>query len=121
MQKTHTISTEPDVTSSRRTDRAADLQDWNRDASRTIAAREGLTLTEDHWAVIDFLRAYYLEQGTPPSARDVADALNEKFAAHGGRQFLYRLFPAGPVTQGSRIAMVTVPPYSEDDSFGTAF
>jgi sulfur relay (sulfurtransferase) DsrC/TusE family protein len=32
------------------------------------------------------------------------NALNEQFSALGGSEYLYRLFPGGPVSQGNRIA-----------------
>lgn len=115
------IPTEPDVASPRRSDRETELRDWCRADSEGIARRENLSLTADHWAVIEFLRAFYLEHGKPDSARKIADALNDEFADRGGSRFLYRLFPEGPVSQGSRIAMLPLPAYSEDSSFGTAF
>jgi len=121
MQDKHVAPTEPDVASPRRPDRQQDIREWNRDVGIALAHMEGLTLTEDHWKVIEFLRSYYVEHGKPDSARVVADALSARFADDGGRSFLYRLFPEGPVAQGSRIAAVPVPAYSEDNSFGTAF
>ncbi len=121
MQDKQVISTEPDIASPRRSDRQEDISEWNREAGGTLAVAEGLKLTDDHWEVIDFLRAYYLEKGKPANARVVADALSTHFADRGGRGFLYRLFPDGPVTQGSRIAAIPIPAYSEDISFGTAF
>lgn len=122
MQNTqNVISTEPDVASPRRSDRERELSDWRRADSEAVAGREGLVLTEDHWAVIEFLRDFYLEHGKPDSARKISDALNDRFAERGGSQYLYRLFPEGPVSQGSRIALLPLPAYSEDNSFGTAF
>ncbi len=121
MHDEQVISTEPDIASPRRSDRQRDISDWSHDVSCTLAVAEGLKLTDDHWQVIDFLRAYYLENGKPANARVIADALSTRFADRGGRSFLYRLFPAGPVTQGSRIAVIPIPAYSEDISFGTAF
>lgn len=115
------ISTEPDVASPRRSDREKELGEWRRADSEAVAQREGLTLTEEHWTVLEFLRNFYLEHGKPDSARKISDALNERFSSHGGGQYLYRLFPEGPVSQGSRIALLPLPAYSEDKSFGTAF
>jgi hypothetical protein len=57
----------------------------------------------------------------PANAYVVADALCTHFANRGGRDCLYCLFPDGPVTQGSRIAAIPVPAYSEDILFGTEF
>ena len=35
--------------------------DWDKDVAQAIASAEGLTLTQDHWDVIDYLREAYLE------------------------------------------------------------
>ncbi len=121
MEDEQIISTEPDIASSRRSDREQDISAWSREQGSKLATKDGIKLTDDHWEVIEFLRAYYLDNGKPDNARVIADALNTLFASRGGSGFLYRLFPDGPVTQGSRIAAIPMPAYSEDDSFGTAF
>lgn len=121
MQDEQVIPTEPDIASPRRQDRQQDISEWSREVGSTLGVAEGLKLTDDHWEVIEFLRAYYLENGKPANARVIADALSTRFADRGGRGFLYRLFPDGPVTQGSRIAAIPIPAYSEDISFGTVF
>lgn len=67
------------------------------------------------------LRQRYLERGQAESAREVAEELREVFEKQGGERYLRKLFPEGPVTQGSRIAGLEPPPYNQDESFGTAF
>ena len=121
MTKNKVIDHDPDTSSSRREDRKIDLQGWSRDDGVKLAAKEGLELTEAHWHVIDFLRNRYLEQGDPESAREVAEDLEAAFEEQGGDRYLRRLFPGGPVSQGSRIAGLTVPAYSTDTSFGTSY
>ena len=56
-------------------------QDWNRDKSADLAQNEGISLNDEHWAVIVYLRNYYLEHGLPRFARTTARALNQQFAA----------------------------------------
>jgi tRNA 2-thiouridine synthesizing protein E len=46
--------------------------------------------------------------------------LDSEFADRGGRKYLRQLFPEGPVAQGMRIAGLSVPPYTEDEGFGTS-
>ena len=102
-----------------RLDRRAELQEWDRDKAVQTADRDGLTLTEDHWHVITFLRRYYLDHGLPASSHVLSRTLDSVFADEGGKQYLHRLFPDGPVAQGARIAGLPVPFNAEDESFGS--
>jgi tRNA 2-thiouridine synthesizing protein E len=121
MNKHVVVDHDPDTSSPRREDRQVEIQNWDRERALALAQDEGLTLTDAHWDVINFLRARYLEQGDPESAREVAEDLRETFEGRGGEKQLRRLFPGGPVTQGSRIAGLPVPAYSVDPSFGTTY
>jgi tRNA 2-thiouridine synthesizing protein E len=96
-------------------------QNWVRSQSLALAESEGIHLTDEHWAVIVFLRNYYLKHGLPITARTTARALNKNFSAQGGNPYLHRLFDGGPVTQGSRIANLRTPAYATDPSFGTSY
>jgi TusE/DsrC/DsvC family sulfur relay protein len=108
----------PDTPSPRRGDRERDLQDWSEEQGRRQAEQEGIALTEAHWDVVRCLRKYYLEHDPPESGREISDMLDNTFAAQGGRKYLRRLFPDGPVAQGLRIAGLPVPAYTEDEGFG---
>jgi len=103
--------------------RLAELNDqsWTRDKSAELAKNEGISLNDEHWAVIVYLRNYYLEHGLPRFARTTARALNQQFAAQGGNKYLYGLFTGGPVTQGSRLANLRLPANATDISFGTSY
>jgi tRNA 2-thiouridine synthesizing protein E len=96
-------------------------QNWNRNKSEQLAMHEGISLTDQHWHVIDYLRKSYLEHGLPRFARTTARALNRQFAAQGGNKYLYSLFSGGPVTQGSRLANLRAPAGATDISFGTCY
>lgn len=109
-----------DITSQKRAQRELELKKWSEQLARDIASEEGVELTPDHFQVIHILRDYYLQHGQVENGRELGDMLNEKFADRGGRKFLHRLFPQGPVTQGMQLAGLSVPAYSEDDSFGTS-
>lgn len=94
---------------------------WTRAKSQTLAKLEGIELNDEHWAVVVFLRQYYLHHGLPMTARTTAQALKSHFATKGGNGYLHRLFTNGPVTQGSRLANLRAPAYSTDPSFGTSY
>jgi tRNA 2-thiouridine synthesizing protein E len=96
------------------------LPPWSMDEAEQRAAAIGIDMTEDHWEVVLLLRDYYCDQGSEADARQMLDALAREFAGDGGRRHLYRLFPGGPVTQGSQIAGIPLPANTMDRSFGTA-
>ncbi|UCH53503.1 MAG: TusE/DsrC/DsvC family sulfur relay protein [Pseudomonadota bacterium] len=114
---------ETETTGREQSERHAELaeQQWNRNKSLALAQEEGIELSDGHWAVVTFLRGYYLEHGLPIAARTTAKALNHHFAVQGGNRYLHQLFPGGPVTQGSRFANVRTPAYAIDPSFGTSY
>ena len=96
-------------------------QNWNRVKSQELATSEGLTLNDGHWAVINFLRDNYMEQGVPRYARSLARDLNKHFSNQGGNKYLRNLFAGGPVTQGCRLANLRTPANATDISFGTSY
>jgi TusE/DsrC/DsvC family sulfur relay protein len=110
----------PDTSSPIRSDREIELQNWNKEKARKIATQEGIELTDAHWAVIYCLRDYYLENGLAQSGRELGDMLDREFSELGGRRYLHRLFPHGPVAQGMRIAGLPLPAYTIDVGFGSA-
>ena len=104
-------------------DRRSELvkQNWNRDKSQELAASEDLTLNDEHWAVINYLRNNYMEQGVPRYARSLARDLEKEFSKQGGNKYLRNLFPGGAVTQGCRLANLRTPANATDISFGTSY
>jgi TusE/DsrC/DsvC family sulfur relay protein len=80
----------------------------------------GLVLTDKHWEVINFLRVLYQNVGAKmPPVHELSQTLEERFSEEGGRRYLFKLFPDGPLTQGSLIAGVPVPDDANDSSFGS--
>lgn len=95
-----------------------DLPPWSEDLARELARREGIELTPEHWEVVCILRDYYGECGERADARAALRELESHFGGSDARRRLFRLFPGGPVRQGSHIA--GLPPFSHvcDPSFG---
>jgi tRNA 2-thiouridine synthesizing protein E len=96
-------------------------QRWNRGKSLALAEGEGFDLTDEHWAVIVFMRRHYLEHGLSINARTTARALGRQFSAQGGSKYLHRIFGDGPVTQVSRLANLPTPACAVDPSFGSSY
>jgi tRNA 2-thiouridine synthesizing protein E len=95
------------------------LEHWSPLFAKRQAEAEGIFLSDEHWAIINYLRERYRGHGDARSAREILRELEEKFSDGHGRGILYELFPGGPVSQASRIAGLPLPPYSSDPSFGS--
>lgn len=79
------------------------------DVPPVIAANEKITLTDDHWTVINWLRERYKEDGATPNFRNMVSMLDEEYPGNDWKKKLYELFPNQPARQGCRIAGLTKP------------
>lgn len=120
MQEARDVSVDTDIDSQQRTRRQRVLDMWSEDIGRALAANEDLKLDDAHLAVIYSLRDHFLEHGFAEAGRVLGDMLDARFEDAGGRKYLRRLFPNGPVAQGMRIAGLPVPNLTEDKGQGTA-
>ncbi|MGO9444470.1 MAG: TusE/DsrC/DsvC family sulfur relay protein [Thiobacillaceae bacterium] len=97
-----------------------ELPHWSPEIVQDLALKNGLgELSAMQWRVIHSLRTAYQKDGNAKSAYHALRALAKAFATEGGGRYLYRLFPLGPVTQGSRLAGLPKPSYSSDPSCGS--
>lgn len=89
-----------------------DFRAWDEEVAIALAAREGIGLTEAHWEIIRFMRAYYLRVQHLPNMRmfvkAVANALGEE---KGNSRYLHRLFPKGPLKYACKLAGLPKPPH----------
>jgi TusE/DsrC/DsvC family sulfur relay protein len=82
-----------------------DPANWNEHVAEALARQERIVLSEEHWAVIRFMREYYEQHQIAPDARHVMKHLAEyKGAGKAGRNDLFVLFPYGYVKQACKIA-----------------
>lgn len=77
--------------------------DWSEPLARLLAAEEAITLNDDHWDVIRFMRAFYDEHQVAADARFVIKHLAERMG-NDARKRLFMLFPYGYVKQACKIA-----------------
>ncbi|MDO9468798.1 MAG: TusE/DsrC/DsvC family sulfur relay protein [Thiobacillus sp.] len=97
-----------------------ELDDWSHEIARDLARAEGIKLNKDHLRVLDWLRDYVIDQGgSREDARHILLALEARFTADGGGQWLYTLFPGGPVRVGMKLAGLPEAPHDADPSFGS--
>ena len=83
---------------------------WSESLANYIAQEESLSLTEEHWQVIHFVREFYLQYNTSPAIRALVKALEKKYGKEKiSSRYLYRLFPNGPAKQATKIAGLPKP------------
>lgn len=82
-----------------------DTREWSEEVAKVIAECEGVPLTDEHWDVIRTAREYYDEYGIVAEQRVFMKLMKEKYGAErSSQQYLYSLFPHGPLKQGNKIA-----------------
>lgn len=79
-----------------------DPADWSEAIAQTLAEAEGISLTEDHWRAIHFMRRWLEEHQVAPDVRHVIKHLKETTGADRNR--IFELFPYGYVQQACKIA-----------------
>lgn len=86
------------------------VDDWQPELASVIAAQENITLSDDHWEVVNFVRNFYLQYKTSPAIRALIKALKTEFPEEkANSRYLYRLFPKGPAKQATKIAGLPKP------------
>ena len=77
---------------------------WNEDIARKLAEDDSTgELNEKHWAVINYIRAYYKETEMAPMVRKVCQNSGLRLKE------LYELFPLGPAKGACKIAGLPKP------------
>ncbi|WP_455813294.1 sulfurtransferase TusE [Pseudomonas graminis] len=83
---------------------------WSEGLALLLAAEEGIELSDAHWEVVHFVRAFYLEFNTSPAVRMLVKAMAQKYGEEkGNSRYLFRLFPKGPAKQATKIAGLPKP------------
>ena len=81
-----------------------DPDQWTDAMAPELARAEGIDeLTDQHWQVIHFMRAEYLEKGTGPTVRVLGKTSGVSVKE------LYQLFPKGPAKVAAKIAGIPKP------------
>lgn len=83
-----------------------DAWSWSSEIATEIAFEDKLELTDKHWEIIEFLRAFYKEHEiSPPSNRLFVKAVKEAMGEEKGNSiYLMQLFPGTPAKTACRIA-----------------
>jgi len=83
--------------------------DYSEEAARVIAQAEGISLTDEHWLVIGWLRECFRDEGHTPNFRAMVKQFEEAHPGTDWKSKLYELFPNQPARQGPRVAGLTKP------------
>jgi dissimilatory sulfite reductase related protein len=82
-----------------------DASAWRPQIAEYMAAVDGLSLTPEHWVVLEIFRDYFARFEMEPPMRALVSAARMKLGREkGNTRFLYQLFPEGPATQACRYA-----------------
>lgn len=82
--------------------------DYSEEVVQVIAASEGITLTDAHWEVVNYMREQYKENGHTPNFRNMLKGFGE-IREGVDSKYLYDLFPLGPAKQAAKVAGLPQP------------
>ena len=83
------------------------MEDWNEDAARELAEKEGIVLTQKAWDIINYLRdEYFNNNGNQPNERNMVKHFKDIWTDEEkvDAKSLYAHFPMGPAKQAGKIA-----------------
>jgi dissimilatory sulfite reductase related protein len=80
-------------------------EEWNEETARILAeVEEGLDeLTAEHWAVVNYIRGYFVEKGLAPMVRKICKTTGLPL------MHIYELFPSGPAKGACKVAGLPKP------------
>ncbi len=87
----------------------SNLDDWSTDIAIYIAKQHNIVLTDEHWAIINFLRDFYSNYKTSPSMRTLLTALKEQSNIQITSTQLQVLFAGNAAMNMHRIAGLPKP------------
>ncbi len=88
-----------------------DLPPWNRALAQALSLELQLTLTEQHWILIEFARAYYHRHHRLPAFRIFLKLCQEHIDPTLNSAELHRLFLGKPLATLARLGGLPKPPH----------
>jgi len=82
----------------------ANLSDWAEDVAEFLAAQDKLTLDENHWKIINYMREYFNEYGTAPNLRILQKGLKDEFGPEWATRNSSSTCSLRPAKQAGRYA-----------------
>ena len=97
----------------------ANNSDWNQEIATSLAEKDGITLTQNHWEIINLMRDFYNKYNISPIrkllVKSIIENLDEK-KSHN--EYLDSLFPTGVLIEGSKIAGIPMPMLDAELNYG---
>jgi tRNA 2-thiouridine synthesizing protein E len=86
------------------------LDDWNHSVAEQLAQAEGLTLTPEHWELIELVRQFYGQYKLSPAMRPLVKYTRLQLGSDKGTSmYLMSLFPGSPAKRICKIAGLPKP------------
>jgi len=83
----------------------SNLSDWDKEVAEALALHESITLTSDHWEIIDLLRNFHNRYEHAPAMRILVKAAKKELGEEKGNSiYLLTLFPGSPAKIAAKIA-----------------
>ena len=82
------------------------MDEWSDGFVEALAKSDGLELTDEHWEVIHFIRAFHAEHSVQAQVLDMIKHFKKVWGKErGNNRYLHDIFPkGGPQKQGNRLA-----------------
>ena len=83
---------------------------WSAELGTHMASIDGVTLTDEHWEVINYFREYYEDYNIPPPMRMVIRVFKKAFGEENANsRYMLKLFPEGATKAASKFAGLPKP------------
>ncbi|CAL4324827.1 Sulfurtransferase TusE [Buchnera aphidicola (Neophyllaphis podocarpi)] len=83
---------------------------WNKKKAIDIAKKELISMNKNHWEIIFLLRKFYKEFNFTPNIRMFINFARKILKTEKINSiYLFKLFPKGPIHQGSKISGIPKP------------
>jgi tRNA 2-thiouridine synthesizing protein E len=81
-------------------------EDWNKDMVFKLASEwKGMEVKDEHFPVLEFIRAFHEEHQVTPDVRDTTKFLMQNgLDKKEAKKYLFKLFPNGYMQQGVQLA-----------------
>ncbi len=87
-----------------------DLNQWSPKVAERLALNEEITLTPEHWEIIQLLQQFYREFDLSPAMRPLVNYVGQQLGSEKGKSiYLLSLFPGSPAKFAAKIAGLPKP------------